>query len=336
MDEFITLACGSGGIATHKLIHDVFYKHFSNDLLLEAGDSAVFHVESGNVSFTTDSYVVSPIFFKGGNIGKLAICGTVNDLAVSGACPKYISCGFIIEEGFKVSELITIAESMSETAREAGVSIVTGDTKVVQKGSADKIFINTSGIGFLPAGVKLSAKNIRCGDKVILSGTMGDHGTAILIERENLKVQSTIKSDCAPLNSLLAPVLKEYPDAVRVMRDPTRGGVATALNELISGTGLSVKLNEDSLPVRDEVRGVCELLGMDPLYMANEGKVLIIADAAKADDIVEILKTSPYGKDAAIIGTVCDNFADKVFLNTMAGGNRIIDVLVSDQMPRIC
>ncbi len=336
MDELITLACGSGGKATHKLIKDVFYKYFSNDLLLEAGDSAVFHVNSCNLSFTTDSYVVSPIFFKGGNIGKLAICGTVNDLAVSGACPKYISCGFIIEEGFSIRELEAIAESMAETAREAGVSIVTGDTKVVQKGSADKIFINTSGIGFIHDGVKLSAKNIRNGDKVILSGTMGDHGTAILIERENLKVRSTIKSDCAPLNSLIEPVLKAFPKAIRVMRDPTRGGVATALNELICGTGLSIKLFEDFLPVRDEVKGICEMLGMDPLYMANEGKALLIVDASHAEEIIEILKRSPYGKDAAIIGTVCDTFKDKVFLSTLAGGNRIIDVLVSDQLPRIC
>jgi hydrogenase expression/formation protein HypE len=336
MEDFITLACGSGGKATHKLINDVFYKYFANDLLLEAGDSAVFNVKGGCMSFTTDSYVVSPIFFKGGNIGKLSICGTVNDLAVSGACPKYISCGFIIEEGFSISELLTIAKSMAETAKEAGVSIVTGDTKVVQKGSADKIFINTSGIGFIRGGVELSKKYIRNGDKVILSGTIGDHGTAILIEREKLKVQSTIKSDCAPLNLLLEPVIKAFPDKIRVMRDPTRGGVATALNELINGTGLSIRLNEDTLPVHEEVKGVCELLGMDPLYMANEGKVLLIVDASYADKIVDVLKTNPYGRDAAIIGTVCDSFADKVFLSTLAGGNRIIDVLVSDQLPRIC
>ena len=336
MDEFITLSCGSGGKLTHRLISDVFYKYFGNNLLLEAGDSAVFQVSQGKMAFTTDSYVVSPIFFKGGNIGKLAICGTVNDLAVSGACPKYISCGFIIEEGFSIRELRLIAESMAETAKEAGVSIVTGDTKVVQKGSADKIFINTSGIGFIRDGVNLSSKGIKNGDKIILSGTMGDHGTAILLERENFKVQSSIKSDCAPLNSLIGPVLNAFPENVRIMRDPTRGGVATALNELICGSGLSIQLFEDSLPVHDEVKGICEMLGMDPLYMANEGKVLLIVDGFHADGILELLKENPYGKDAAIIGTVTDAFADKVFISTLAGGNRIVDMLVSDQLPRIC
>lgn len=336
MDEFVTLACGSGGKATHKLITDVFYKYFANDLLLEAGDSAILSVNSGRMSFTTDSYVVSPIFFKGGNIGKLSICGTVNDLAVSGACPQYLSCGFIIEEGFKISELIEIAKSMAETAREAGVKLVTGDTKVVQKGFADKIFINTSGVGFIPDRVSLSAKNIKCGDKVILSGTMGDHGTAILIERENLKVQSTIKSDCAPLNLMIKSVLDAFPDKVRIMRDPTRGGVATALNELIFGTGLSIKLEENSLPIKEEVRGISEMLGMDPLYMANEGKVLLIVEANCAEKVIDTLNIFDYGKDAAIIGTVCDSYADKVFISTLAGGSRIVDVLTSDQMPRIC
>lgn len=336
MNDFITLACGSGGKLTHRLIDNLFYKYFKNDLLLEGGDSAVFKVDNGRMAFTTDSYVISPVFFKGGNIGKLAVCGTINDLAVSGACPKYISCGFIIEEGLNLQELETIVQSMAAAAKSAGVSIVTGDTKVVQKGCADKIFINTSGIGFIPEDVNLSVKNIKAGDKVIISGTMGDHGTAILLEREDFKVESNIKSDCAPLNLLLEPLIEKYKSAVRVMRDPTRGGAATTLNELIAGSGLSIKLYEDSLPVKDEVKGICEMLGMDPLYMANEGKVLIIADGEKADGVIETLKESPYGKDAAIIGTVTDDFPDKVFLSTLAGGSRIIDMLTGDQLPRIC
>lgn len=336
MNEFITLACGSGGKLTHQLISDIFYKHFKNDMLLEGGDAAAFAVETGKMAFTTDSYVISPIFFKGGNIGKLAICGTVNDLAVSGACPKYISCGFIIEEGFRTEELESIAEAMAATAKQAGVSIVTGDTKVVQKGCADKIFINTAGIGYIPEDVTLSTQNIRPGDKVILSGTMGDHGTAILLEREDLQVQSDIASDCAPLNLLIEPVIKNFSSAIRVMRDPTRGGVATTLNELAAGSGCGILLQEDALPVKEEVKGICEMLGMDPLYMANEGKVLLLVDGSQADSVVELLKQSPYGKDAAIIGTVTETYPNKVYLSTLAGGSRMIDMLTGDQLPRIC
>lgn len=336
MNEWITLAHGSGGKLTHELIRDIFYKYFRNDMLLQGGDSAVFPVKNARMAFTTDSYVISPTFFRGGNIGRLAICGTVNDLAVCGAVPQYVSCGFIIEEGLPLGELESIAESMADTAREAGVRIVTGDTKVVQKGCADRIFINTAGIGIVPEGVELSAGKIKAGDSVILSGTMGDHGTAILLEREGLSVQSHIASDCAPLHSLIRPVLGKFASAVRVMRDPTRGGIATTLNELIAGSGLSIRLEEAFLPVKDEVRGICEMLGMDPLYMANEGKVLLIADRSQADGILETLRESPYGKEAAIIGTVTDRFPNKVFVNTIAGGNRIIDMLTGDQLPRIC
>lgn len=336
MNEIVTLAHGSGGKLTHRLINDVFYKHFRNELLLECGDSAVFGVKEGRIAFTTDSYVISPCFFKGGNIGKLAVCGTVNDLAVSGAAPKYISCGFIVEEGFGLHELETVAQSMADTAVNAGVAIVTGDTKVVQKGCADKIFINTSGIGYIPEGINLSSKRVQAGDKVILSGTMGDHGTAILLERENLGIESSIVSDCTPLNLLIVPLLKDFSKEIRVMRDPTRGGVATTLNELVSGSGLGIELYENALPVKDEVRGICEMLGMDPLYMANEGKVLIIADGSCADSIVEKMKEYPHGKDAAVIGTVTDTVPDKVYMRTLAGGNRIVDMLTGDQLPRIC
>ncbi len=336
MDERITLAYGSGGKLTHQLISTLFYRYFGNDLLLEGGDSAVFATQNGRMAFTTDSYVISPVFFQGGNIGKLAVCGTVNDLAVSGAVPRYLSCSFIIEEGLKLKDLESIVKSMADTAKEAGVGIVTGDTKVVQKGCADRIFINTAGIGFIPEDVCFSVKNIRKGDKIILSGTMGDHGTAILLEREGLNVQSSITSDCAPLNLLLEPVIKKYSGAIRIMRDPTRGGVATTLNELICGSGLSINLHEGSLPVKEEVKGICEMLGMDPLYVANEGKTLIIADGNQADGIVTLLKESVYGKDATIIGTVTDHYPDKVYISTLAGGRRIIDMLTGDQLPRIC
>lgn len=336
MNEKITLACGSGGKLTHQLISGLFYRYFKNDMLLEGGDAAVFPIKSGKMAFTTDSYVIQPIFFKGGNIGKLAVCGTVNDLTVSGAIPKYISCGFILEEGLSLQELESIVASMADTAEKAGVSIVTGDTKVVQKGCADKVFINTSGVGFLPEGRSFSTKNIREGDKIILSGTMGDHGTAILLERENLKVQSDIVSDCAPLNLLVEPVLEKFANEIRVMRDPTRGGVATTLNELIAGSGFGIMLYEDVLPLHNEVKGICEMLGMDPLYMANEGKVLLIADGKQADSIVTLLRQSPMGKNAVVIGTVTDRFPDKVFLSTLAGGSRVIDMLAGDQLPRIC
>lgn len=336
MNDIITLAHGSGGMLTHQLISGLFYKYFGNKTLLEGGDSAVFESGGGRMAFTTDSYVISPVFFKGGNIGKLAVCGTVNDLAVSGARPKYLSCAFIIEEGFTMRELEEIAASMAATAKGAGVSIVTGDTKVVQKGCADKIFINTAGIGTIPEGINLSTKNIREGDKIILSGTMGDHGAAILVEREGFQIQSPIASDCAPLNAMLGTVLQKYASAVRVMRDPTRGGVATTLNELIAGSSISMKLDENALPVRPAVKGICEVLGMDPLYMANEGKVLIIADGAQADGIVGILRDDPYGKDAAIIGTVTSAFPGKVLIGTQAGGTRIVDMLTGDQLPRIC
>lgn len=336
MDDVISLAYGSGGKLTHRLINDLFYQYFSNETLLEGGDSAIFQPGAGRLAFTTDSYVISPIFFRGGNIGKLAVCGTVNDLTVSGAVPKYLSCGFIIEEGLNFQELEQIVQSMAETAKLAGVGIVTGDTKVVQKGCADRVFINTSGIGFIPENISLSTKKIRAGDQVILTGTMGDHGTAILLEREDLKVRSEIASDCAPLNLLLEPVLEKFPDDVRVMRDPTRGGVATTLNELIADTGLGIRLRQESLPVRDEVKGICEMLGMDPLYMANEGKALIIADGNQADGIVRLLKESPLGKDAAVIGAVTNDFPDKVYMSTLAGGSRVIDMLSGDQLPRIC
>lgn len=336
MSDIITLAHGSGGKLTHSLIGDLFHRYFQNPLLLKSGDAAVFDTDRGSMAFTTDSYVITPLFFKGGNIGKLAVCGTVNDLAVSGARPLFLSCGFIIEEGFEIAQLEEIVRSMAEAAKEAEVSIVTGDTKVVQRGGADKLFINTSGIGLVPEGISLSSGRIEKGDKVILSGTLGDHGTSILLERENFQIHSGLSSDCAPLNGMLQEVVREFGDEIHVMRDPTRGGVATTLNEFSKERGLGIRIFEDKLPIKDQVRGVCEMLGLDPLYMANEGKVLLFAGGSCAGRVVESLKKHKYGRDAAVIGEVSELYPGKVFMSTVTGGNRIVDMLTGDQLPRIC
>jgi len=336
MENIITLAHGSGGSATLRLIDQVFKKHFKNDILSQGDDCARLNIGNAqNIVFTTDSFVVTPIFFKGGNIGKLAVCGTVNDLATSGATPLYLSCGFIIEEGFSIDELEIIAESMSITARECGVQIVTGDTKVVQKGAADKIFINTSGIGIVPDGINISGRNAKIGDKIIISGTIGDHGSCILLERENMGLHAEIKSDCAPLSSLVQDMLKITPE-IHVLRDPTRGGVATTLNEIAAQSNVTILIDEDKLPVKLEVQGVCELLGMDPLYMANEGKLLCFVPAEKADSILSALRKNKYGENAQVIGEVVKEGENKVLLNALSGGTRIINLLAGDQLPRIC
>lgn len=336
MENIITLAHGSGGSATLALIDNVFKKYFKNDILSAGDDSARLDIgNSRNIVFTTDSFVVTPIFFKGGNIGKLAVCGTVNDLATSGATPLYLSCGFIIEEGFSFEELEKIVESMAVTAEECGVKIVTGDTKVVQKGAVDKIFINTSGIGILPEGVDISGRNAKTGDKIIVSGTIGDHGSCILLERENMGFQAEIKSDCAPLAAMVQDMLK-VTRQLHVLRDPTRGGVATTLNEIAVQSNVTIQIYEEKLPVKREVQGVCELLGMEPLYMANEGKLLIFVPGDKAGDVLEALKKNNYGKDAAIIGEVINDSEAKVVLKALSGGTRIIKLLAGDQLPRIC
>lgn len=335
MSDIITLAYGSGGRLTHKLINDIFVKHMSNDILLQADDSANFVLPGGKTAFTTDSFVISPIFFKGGNIGKLAVCGTVNDLAASGAVPLYLSCGFIIEEGLSMEELEKIVSSMGETARECGVKIVTGDTKVVQKGAADKVFINTSGIGTVALGVNTSGKNAKPGDKVIITGSLGEHGCSILLQREMLSISTDIKSDCAPMNNLVRKVLDMTMD-VHVMRDPTRGGLATTLNEIAMQSEVGIRLFEDLIPVRDEVRGVCELLGLDPLYMANEGKMIFIVPSHIAESVVKVLRNEQYGENSCIIGEVVEAPAKRVVMKTITGGSRIVDMLVGDQLPRIC
>lgn len=335
MHDKITLAHGSGGKLTHELIEGIFKKYFANEILIQGDDSARFILPQGRTAFTTDSFVVSPIFFKGGDIGKLAVCGTVNDLASSGAKPLFLSCGFIIEEGFSMVELEKIARSMAETALESGVKIVTGDTKVVQKGAADKIFINTSGIGTIPEGINLSGSNAKPGDRVIVTGPVGEHGCSILLEREKLNITSEIKSDCAPLNKMVENTLKAAAD-VHVMRDPTRGGLAATLNEIAKQSEVGIRLYEDKIPVKNEVRGVCELLGLDPLYMANEGRMIIILPRDSVEPAINVLKTEKYGYDSCVIGEIADLPAGRVSLKTLAGGSRIVDMPVGDQLPRIC
>lgn len=350
-DTQITLAHGSGGRAMHELIEGLFLEYLRNPLLEKLEDQAVFDIiaspamngtrPSSRLAFTTDSYVVDPIFFPGGDIGKLAINGTVNDLAMSGARPLYLSAGFILEEGFSVDALKRILASMREAAAEAGVSVVTGDTKVVQKGSVDKLFINTAGVGVLESPVQLSASGAQVGDKVILSGTLGDHGTTIMIARGELELETDIESDCAPLNSLVQAMLDEATSlgslsGLHSLRDPTRGGLATTLNEIAVSSGVCIEIDEALIPVREEVKGACEILGLDPLYVANEGKLLAIASADIADRLVARMRENVYGAAACIIGTVKSEPQGIVAMQTGFGGTRIVDMLVGEQLPRIC
>jgi len=284
---------------------------------------------------STDTYVVSPLFFPGGDIGRLAVCGTVNDIATAGATPLYLSVGFILEEGFMVEDLKRILVSMHDAAKEAGVRIVTGDTKVVEKGHADGIFINTAGVGVLAEGLDLSGSHCRPGDVVLLSGTLGDHGIAVVSTREGLEFSTSIESDAAPLNHLIEAVLEVAPD-VRCFRDPTRGGLASTLNELAGASGTSITVEEDSVPVREQVRGACELLGYDVYQVANEGKMVAIVPPEQADAALAAMRTAPHGADAAIIGQVTDGAAGRVYVHTSFGSRRIMDMLVGEQLPRIC
>jgi hydrogenase expression/formation protein HypE len=353
-DTNITLAHGSGGRAMHELIEGLFLEYFRNPVLERLEDQAVIDLASPAVTsettngqsstrlaYTTDSYVVSPIFFPGGDIGKLAVTGTVNDLAMSGARPLYLSAAFILEEGLAIAELKRILESMRDAAKEAGVSIVTGDTKVVQKGSADKIFINTSGIGVVEAPLNLSAARAEPGDKVILSGTLGDHGTTVMIARGELELETDIESDCAPLHNLVASMIEEaYErsdlDGLHCLRDPTRGGLATTLNEIALSAEVCIEIMEDQIPVREEVKGACEILGLDPLYVANEGKLVAIVAPDLAEPLVARMQQNPYGGNACIIGEVKVEPGGIVSLRTGFGGTRIVDMLVGEQLPRIC
>ena len=331
MDK-ILLGHGSGG----RLMHELIRQHFSPAFGIQgAGDSAVVDIPSSRLAYTTDSYVVTPLFFPGGNIGELAVNGTVNDLAVSGAEPVYLTAGFVIEEGFPLADLKTIIASMSSAAQKAGVRIVAGDTKVVNKGKADGIFINTSGIGVLPDGREISALAIRPGDKVIISGEIGNHGVAVIAERNSLTFKPPIVSDTRPLNGLVHSMYN-VTDNIRFMRDPTRGGLATTLKEAALESGLCIRIQEESLPIPPGVKGACRLLGLDPLYVANEGILIAIVDPTTADSVLAAMRKPEHDRHAAIIGDVDASPSGMVLLETSIGGNRIIDMLQGEQLPRIC
>jgi hydrogenase expression/formation protein HypE len=333
LDEVIKLVHGDGGKYTQMLIKEVFYKYFNNEMLLEEQDASVFKVDEGKMAFTTDSFVVKPLFFEGGDIGKLAVCGTINDLVVSGAKPLYMSAGFIIEEGFQIQTLENIAKSMSEICLETGVKIITGDTKVVEKGCVDGIFINTSGVGSIVN--KYKVKQIKAGDNIIVTGCVGDHGTTIAIERYNIKVKSKVKSDCAPLYSFTKN-LKEYFDSIKIMRDPTRGGLATVLHEFSSACKLGVHLNQNNIPINDGVDAVNMLLGLDPLYMACEGRMVLVVDEHEAQNILQTIRHMECGKDAQIIGKFVEQPDDTIFIENNFGGKRILAPLEGNMLPRIC
>ncbi len=337
MENNILLGHGSGGKLSHELIKGLFVRYFDNPILKQQTDSAILELESSTIAYTTDSYVVDPIFFPGGNIGKIAVCGTVNDLAVSGATPKYLSVSFIIEEGFSIKDLETIVSTMADEANKAGVLIVTGDTKVVNKGHCDKIFINTSGVGILSGKNKKisSGENIKVGDKIIINGSIADHGMAIMAARNFENFTTDIKSDCACLNQLIKDVLS-VSDKVKFMRDATRGGVATILCELTENNKIGIEIDETKVLVNENVRGMCELLGFDPFYVANEGKVIIIVAPEDAEKVVEVMRKNEFGKESAIIGEISEEHPGKAILKTGIGGKRIIDMLAGEQLPRIC
>jgi len=322
------------------LIDDVFVSTFDNPQLSLLEDQARFALSDmttlgDRLAMTTDSYVVDPLFFPGGDIGKLAVTGTVNDLAVGGAKPLYLTCGMIIEEGLPVDDLRRIAVSMQQTAIEADVSIVTGDTKVVHKGAADKLFINTAGIGVIPSGIYLSANQAQPGDAILINGHIGDHGAAIVDARGEMSLQNSIQTDCQLLNSLIEAMLEVCPD-IHCIRDATRGGIATALNEFAQSSQVCMRINEAALPIRNEVRGMCEILGLDPLYLANEGKLIAIVPAESADAILTRMRNHPAGKQSAVIGEVTEKPSGSMILSTTFGGQRMVDMLVGEQLPRIC
>lgn len=340
MDETVLLGHGSGGTMMKRIIDEVFFEAYADEELLEGNDAASLPAPAAGerIAYSTDSFVVTPHFFPGGDIGRLAVCGTVNDVATSGAVPKYLSCGFILEEGFPVADLKSICKSMAEMAKEAGVHIVTGDTKVVNRGHGDGVFINTSGIGFIPEGVSLSGAFCKPGDKVLVTGTMGDHGITIMSCREELSFNADIQTDAAPLNHLIAEVIAAAPDT-RCFRDPTRGGLASTLNELAAQSGVDFIVEEGAVPVKDAVLGACEMLGYDVYQVANEGKMVCVVPAEQAEAALAAMRANRYGADAAIIGEVVETPEERdprVSIRTGFGALRIMDMLVGEQLPRIC
>lgn len=340
MDETVLLGHGSGGTMMKRIIDEVFFEAYADEELLEGNDAASLPAPAAGerIAYSTDSFVVTPHFFPGGDIGRLAVCGTVNDVATSGAVPKYLSCGFILEEGFPIADLKRICKSMAEMAKEAGVHIVTGDTKVVNRGHGDGVFINTSGIGFIPEGVSLSGAFCKPGDKVLATGTMGDHGITIMSCREELSFNADIQTDAAPLNHLIAEVIAAAPDT-RCFRDPTRGGLASTLNELAAQSGVDFIVEEGAVPVKDAVLGACEMLGYDVYQVANEGKMVCVVPAEQAEAALAAMRANKYGADAAIIGEVVETPEERdprVSIRTGFGALRIMDMLVGEQLPRIC
>ncbi|CAN2047486.1 Hydrogenase expression/formation protein HupE [Candidatus Magnetomoraceae bacterium gMMP-1] len=331
----ILLDHGSGGKISHKLISEVMLPLFDNPILAQLNDGAIIEIEKKRLCFSTDTFTVDPLFFPGGSIGELAVNGTVNDVSMCGACPLYLSAGLIIEEGFALSDLKQILKDMSVAAKKAGVMIVTGDTKVVPKGGVDKIFINTSGIGLIPQGIDIAANKAKPGDKIILSGSIADHGITILTQREQIGLDTQIKSDTAPLNSMVKKMISKSKH-IHVFRDPTRGGLGTTLNEIAISSEVGIKIYEEKILIKNEVAAICELLGFDPLYVANEGKLLAFVRPDHSEIILDVMKQHKYGRDACIIGEVIANPPAQVYMETSIGGTRIIDMLSGEQLPRIC
>ncbi len=332
----IDMTHGAGGRATAQLISEVFAKAFDNAYLAEGHDGATLPAMTGKPVMSCDGHVVEPLEFPGGDIGRLAVCGTVNDVAVCGAKPKYLSASFILEEGLPLKTLVNVVTSMKKAADEAGVAIVTGDTKVVEKGHGDGIFIATTGVGEKTADFSVAGQNARAGDAVLVSGSMGDHGITILSHREGLSFGVDLQSDCAPLNGMIEVLLEKFGDKIHVLRDPTRGGLATTLNEIAAQSSVGVVLQEEDIPVKDSVMSACEFLGLDPLYIANEGKLIVICDGAVAQDVLATLQAQKYGEDAAIVGHVTEENPGMVEMKTALGGTRLVDWLNSDPLPRIC
>lgn len=331
----VDMSHGSGGRAMAQLIDELFLRAFDNHWLRQMNDNAVFPVSSGRMVVATDSHVVSPLFFPGGDIGCLSVHGTVNDVAMSGARPLYLCASFILEEGYPLADLRRIVQSMARAAQEAGVAVITGDTKVVERGKGDGVFITTTGVGRLPAGIDISGDRAEPGDMILVSGTLGDHGVAIMSLRENLSFTTNIESDTASLHGLVADMVAVVPE-IHCLRDPTRGGLASALNELAHQSGVGIQLRESDLPIRNEVKGACEILGLDPLYVANEGKLVAICPPQRAEYLLDVMRAHPLGKDAAIIGEVREDPHGFVEMATAFGGNRIVDWLSGEQLPRIC
>ncbi|MCP4696962.1 MAG: hydrogenase expression/formation protein HypE [Gammaproteobacteria bacterium] len=334
-DGVIDMTHGSGGRSMAQLIEKIFVKHFDNDLLRQANDQAAFNVPAGRMVMSTDGHVISPLFFPGGDIGSLSVHGTINDIAMSGAKPLYLSAGFILEEGFPLADLEKIVAGMSRAANTAGVPVVTGDTKVVEKGKGDGVFITTTGIGMVPEGVNISGDQARPGDAILVSGSIGDHGIAIMSSRENLEFETEIKSDSAALHFLVADMVEAVP-SIHCLRDPTRGGLATTLNELAQQSRVGMKLRETAIPITPAVTAACELLGLDPLYVANEGKLVCICARENAQRVLEVMQAHPLGRKTAIIGEAVEDLHGFVQMETGFGGSRMVDWLAGEQLPRIC